>query len=1380
MSNAFKRIVALVVSIIMICGLIPVNTMAANVLTYELGVSAMDETTRNVTIEVGVNPAVNANVIGYEVVWQEGIEVTGISAKAGSNFTIPSTGVNFFPDQNRCKVIWENDTDVSISDLGVITVNIPEGTPPEEYTVTVQEIELYDLEGDTEVDGDTVTATINVEDVNATTSNFEIYYTLDETDDASTNTGFKAYGVNDTVEATVYLVNTGDAAINLQAYDIYLDYDSALIYQGTTLQGATAYKADSDDDDLEDAAETGDKVIHIQAVGDNDTIIEELAVNEPVSLGTITFKIDGDTAVYGEEMPITLTQTGSGEETTNIAVGGNTVDKDGNKTDSEGDKQSHYPKVIDTVENVTYKGAEVNTTYTVTFDANEGSFDGEAPTQAKQHNVDLTLAPSKTPSRTGYSFDGWSTTSGDNNTSGKITSYTTNEATTLYAIWKANTHTVTWKNFDGTDYTTTEVEHGKTPVAPLAPGYTKDGYTVAFAGWADEAGKNSGIDSDELPAVMTDDVVYYAAFSATPNNYIIAFNGNDGAEGSTASINAVYDQKYTLPANGFTKVGHNFTGWNTKADGSGKTYIVGEEVSNLTTDPDVTVTLFAQWEANKYDVTYDVEGTQTKVEDVEYDTSIELKTPAAKEGYTFDGWYDGNTKVGGAGDSYTVTGDVTLTAKFDPIKYNVEFDLDGVSINEEEPAKIVNAVYGETEITMPTITAAGKTFAGWKHGEALYSAGEKKTNLTTENGATVTLVAQWTTNSWNVFSDDTVQNGAVNAKNAVEASGTSANMGDTIVVTLTPATGYQMKSGSLKYIATDNQGNALSGAQYVDITTQNTDGNYTFGMPDSCVKVTVEFEQINYTATVGAVEKGEITLGENKQNEVTVHYQDNVTVNVTPADGYEIKKVYYTVNGEEKAITATDNVYSFDMPADSVTVSATFKKKQVTLTFVSDDETYATITQEYESAVTAPAAPTKTGYTFDGWDKEIPATMPAEDVTITAKWKINQYTITFDTAGGSEVAAIKQDYNTAVTAPADPTKTGYTFAGWDNEIPDTMPAENVTITAQWTVKQYTITIDNDGGTGTEEIKQDYGTAVEKPADPTKPGYTFAGWVDEDGEPVEIPETMPAEDMTIKATWTEDTFTITLNPNGGTISAEGWTLGTDGNYTKDYKISDVVTLPSAASADPMYKIAHWKIDEVTESWKTETYSVGTHSSGFYGNVTLTAQWTQATNYVVENYLYARSDYRMLRVSAAGVEANEQYLFNSVPMYYTTDGNYLVNTNDTGVFYTLIKTDYVGTDNKLTEAGYKLLTKADLDEGASRAAIEYDGDINGDDVLNVADANIVYQMVQSKNGNYYSEIQLENLYRLKADMSKEEYVVGDYRGTLDDVDEIVKRINTKKTN
>lgn len=202
-----------------------------------------------------------------------------------------------------------------------------------------------------------------------------------------------------------------------------------------------------------------------------------------------------------------------------------------------------------------------------------------------------------------------------------------------------------------------------------------------------------------------------------------------------------------------------------------------------------------------------------------------------------------------------------------------------------------------------------------------------------------------------------------------------------------------------------------------------------------------------------------------------------------------------------------------------------------------------------------PADPTKEGYTFIGWYKgesewnfETPVTA---DLTLTAKWQINRYTITFDTAGGSEVPSITQDYGTAITPPAAPTRTGYTFAGWDRESPTTMPAENITLTARWTVNQYTITFKPENGGQDIVIKQDYGTAITAPANPTKTGYTFAGW------DKTIPSTMPAGDMTITARWTENRVIVIIRPDNskdepdpGTIHQWGpWRSNGDGTHTR---------------------------------------------------------------------------------------------------------------------------------------------------------------------------------------------------------------------------------------
>ncbi|MCK7486330.1 MAG: InlB B-repeat-containing protein [Bacillus subtilis] len=122
-------------------------------------------------------------------------------------------------------------------------------------------------------------------------------------------------------------------------------------------------------------------------------------------------------------------------------------------------------------------------------------------------------------------------------------------------------------------------------------------------------------------------------------------------------------------------------------------------------------------------------------------------------------------------------------------------------------------------------------------------------------------------------------------------------------------------------------------------------------------------------------------------------------------------------------------------------------------------------------------------------------TMPAQNITLYAKWTINSYTISFNANGGSAVTSITQNYGTAVSAPADPTKTGYTFAGWYSDAGltsaytfTTMAAQNITLYAKWTINSYTITFNSNGGSAVGSITQNYGTAVTQPADPTKTGY----------------------------------------------------------------------------------------------------------------------------------------------------------------------------------------------------------------------------------------------------------------------------------------------------
>ena len=204
-------------------------------------------------------------------------------------------------------------------------------------------------------------------------------------------------------------------------------------------------------------------------------------------------------------------------------------------------------------------------------------------------------------------------------------------------------------------------------------------------------------------------------------------------------------------------------------------------------------------------------------------------------------------------------------------------------------------------------------------------------------------------------------------------------------------------------------------------------------------------------------------------------------------------------------------------------------------------------------------------------------------MTLYAGWRANSYTITFNTAGGSAIGPITQDYGTTINAPAAPTKTGYTFTGWDPELPATMPAKVMTVTAQWSINQYTITFDTAGGSAIDPITQDYGTTINAPAAPTKTGYTFTGW------DKTIPATMPAGDMTITAQWRINSYTVTLDPNGGRVSPDALSV----TYLTPYG-----SLPTPVRSD--YRFDGWYLGDE----KIEAQTVMTQAA----NHTLTARWT----------------------------------------------------------------------------------------------------------------------------------------------------------------------------
>ena len=239
-----------------------------------------------------------------------------------------------------------------------------------------------------------------------------------------------------------------------------------------------------------------------------------------------------------------------------------------------------------------------------------------------------------------------------------------------------------------------------------------------------------------------------------------------------------------------------------------------------------------------------------------------------------------------------------------------------------------------------------------------------------------------------------------------------------------------------------------------------------------------------------------------------------------------------------------------------------------------DREVVKTDSVKYGAAITLPEEPTKEGYTFSGWS-EVPATMPAKDVTVSGTFIINKYLVTFK-IGDVVIAADSLEYGASIVAPEVHVKEGHTFDGW-GDVAETVPASDLTYEGSYTVNSYLLTYMVDG----EVVEADsvvYGTAITAIAEPTKEGYTFSGWS-------EVPATMPADDVIISGTFTINQYTVTFVIDGEVFATDTITYG------------EKIILPDVPVKDG-YDFA-WN-DEIPETMPAEDIVInGSYTTGVIG-------------------------------------------------------------------------------------------------------------------------------------------------------------------------------------
>lgn len=213
------------------------------------------------------------------------------------------------------------------------------------------------------------------------------------------------------------------------------------------------------------------------------------------------------------------------------------------------------------------------------------------------------------------------------------------------------------------------------------------------------------------------------------------------------------------------------------------------------------------------------------------------------------------------------------------------------------------------------------------------------------------------------------------------------------------------------------------------------------------------------------------------------------------------------------------------MPAENLVLTAQFVGIEYTLTYYNDDGTvYVSQTYNFGDNISILAGPEKTGYTFTGWEPNVPATMPNHDVSVTAQYSINEWVLTYLNDDGSEITAITYNYGATIEPIVSPAKEGYTFNGWTPALPQTMPDNDYEVTAQYSINIHTITWVVDNVTKYVDTYE-YGESITPRPDETKTGYTFSGW------DVEVPAVMDDRDYIVNGTFAINQYTLSFILNG---------------------------------------------------------------------------------------------------------------------------------------------------------------------------------------------------------------------------------------------------------
>ena len=533
-------------------------------------------------------------------------------------------------------------------------------------------------------------------------------------------------------------------------------------------------------------------------------------------------------------------------------------------------------------------------------------------------------------------------------------------------------------------------------------------------------------------------------------------------DGTVLSAQSVAHGSAAIEPTAPEREGYAFIGWD-------------KDFSNVTEDMTVT----AQYSANSYSITYTINGKEYTAQTYEFGAAVSAPEYTVPEGHTFSGWNIPETMP-----AENLVLDAALTVN----SYSITYTING----EEYTAQTYEfgAAVSAPEYTVPE----GHTFSGWDIPETMPAE-----NLVLDAALTVNSYSITYTINGEEYTAQTYEFGA-----AVSAPEYTVPEGHTFSGWDIPETmpaenlvldaALTVNSYSITY--------TINGEEYTAQT-------YEFGAAVSAPEYTVPeghtFSGWDIPETMPAenlVLDAALTV-----NEYTVTYNINGEI-------YAIQVYAY---GEEIFAPAYDvpDHFTFSgwdtpatMPAENIVLDATLVEDgKYTVSFTVDGETYFTFTGYEGDVITVPENPEKLGYTFDAWDgMPEDGVLPAANITVTAVWSVNTYTITY-TVNGEEYSVRTYEYGAAIITPAYDVPEGYTFSGWD--VPETMPAEDLVVDATCTINVYEVTlIDGFNGDPIAVLYVEHGQDAILPDAPEHAGYIFDRW---DGDPTNV-----TEDRTITA------------------------------------------------------------------------------------------------------------------------------------------------------------------------------------------------------------------------------------------------------------------------